>query len=170
VTRRSGITLIELLVVITTSMLIVGLAAGMVHVLLRAHRTTEDHLVRSVTVRRLCEAVRKEVWAANAANCAEVENASRLELKFDANRRVEFRASDQAVIRTDYQAGRALLREKYLLPGKSRARFEVVTGTNGSTVRLVIENRPDPLAETAWKKMHVEAAVGRDLRFVPRVE
>jgi prepilin-type N-terminal cleavage/methylation domain-containing protein len=167
---RNGASLIELLVVIAISAIIVGLVAGLIQTLVHADRTAEEHLVRNATVRQLCDTVRKHVWAAAAANCEEQGKASWLKLQLNSGHRIEFLASEQQVTRTEYEDGHTRRREKYILPGQSRAWFEIVAGTNGKAVKLAIAHQNELASDPKVTELHVEAVIGRDLRFVSRRE
>ena len=166
--NRRGASLIELLVVITTSMIVVGLAVAMVRSLLVANRTAEAHLVRSDTVRRLCDSFRSYVRAASAAECVQEDDAMRLELSLADGRQVVFRAAEQAVVRTESDATADRRREKYSLANGCIARFETHAENDATTVTLVIVQTPSRANEGPSREFRAEATLDRDRRFVTK--
>jgi len=167
-TNRRGASLIELMVVITTSMIIIGLAIGMVHTLVGANRTAERHLVRSESVGRLCESFRRHVREAAAAECIEEDGAIRLELSFDDGRQVVFRSAEQAVFRTEREEGVDRRRDKYTLAKDSFARFEIQSEKDSTTVTLVIAHAPTRPDEGPACEFRADATLDRDLRFASK--
>ena len=165
---RRGLSLIEMLVVITASAMIIGLIVGMIQMLIRADRAARDHLVRSAAVNQLSRSLTQQVRAAVKADCVQRDETATLQLKLGDDADVEFQSRTDTVIRTDREAGHVRRQEKYALPARSEARFEIRSDDGSTTVCLVVTQRTSQPDQGPSREYRVEATLGRDHRFVPR--
>ena len=162
---RRGLSLIEMLVVITASAMIIGLIVGVIQMLIRADRTARDHLVRSAAVNQLSRSLTQQVRAAVKADCVQRDETATLQLKLGDDADVEFQSRTDTVIRTDREAGQVRRQEKYTLPARSEARFEVRVEGMTTTVSLEVLQRRGQGQDGPVRELRVDATLGRDYRF-----
>src|SRR5689334_610049 len=95
-TSRRGFSMIEVVLVLGGVSIILGLCAGLLHVMLRLERAGRLHLAETVTVGRLAHQFRQDVHAALRARPAVQDEslAAKLELVLPAARQVDYEAAE----------------------------------------------------------------------------
>ena len=168
--RRSssaGFSLIEMVLAISAVAIVLGLCAGLLHVLLRLDRTGRDHLVETATVGRLARQFRLDVHAAHAAKAGGGDDpAAKLELVLTDDRTVVYEARPHALTRVENQGAIVQRRETYSLPFCREAGFMVQAETAASWVRLRLRRSPandkDNGPRGLRHDLQIDALAGKD--------
>ena len=153
-TRASarGFSLIEIVLVIGAVAVLLGLCAGILHVLLRLDRTGRQHLVETATVGRLARQFRHDVRAATAAKpiAGETGLARRLELSLTQGHVVEYQGDEHSVVRLEKKkhGGSIDRREFYRLPFCWDPRFSLHDERGQATVCLELPRGGEPGTNT----------------------
>ncbi len=164
--RRGGWALLELLVVITAATALLGLAAGLIHQMLKIDGAERSRVVVAADLERLAHDLRSD--AHSAARLAE-SAPGRVILALAESRSVEYTVRGREILRTARRGEKVDHREQYRLPATTVARFESTGDRAGSLIAVVVT--ADPAAskgrppEAGYRDYRIEAAVGRDGRL-----
>jgi hypothetical protein len=164
--RRRAFTLIEMVLVLGALAAMLGLCAGMIHLLLKLDRAQRAHLAETTTLGRLAPRFRQDVRAATSQ--ASMRDESGLVLSRPGGPNVEYRARPGALVRTRRDGDRATSRDTYALPRFDTPQFQVEGSPGAAFVALVLRRKEGPSVRgpspspRAWR---VEALLGKDQRF-----
>ena len=159
---RRGYTLIEVLVVVTVSTVLLGVAAGVLCLLLRAERGGREHVYRASVVARLSDQFRRDVHAALHTIPADAAEKGQWSFAMPDDHVVAYRVVPGEIERRERLGEKLVRRESYALAADSSAEIVVHAGPAPSMASLVIR-LPTPAADE--REIHVDAVVGRDHRF-----
>jgi hypothetical protein len=157
--------MIEVVLAVFLVSLVLGLSAGLLHVLLRLDRSGRSAAVESSTVGRLSRQFRRDVHAAVAARVETRRGFSELSLELDEGHSVAYRSRTHALERTERRPDAAERLETYRIPNGRDPRFEVRAedGTTWVALRLMRGDDGDP--GTLRPDIGIVADAGRDARF-----
>ena len=160
--RRRGAFLIELLVTITVLTVLLGLGAGLLHILLRLDQKGREALDVAADQARLVEAFRADVHAATLDPAPAVE-ADHLTLTDAQTGRIDYTIRPHDLLREVHQGNKLRQREVYRLTSRSQARFETTREADRPWVVL----RIDPsIIKTSGRGVRIEAEAGRSARWI----
>ena len=173
---RRAFSLIEMVLAIGAVAIVLGLCAGLLHVLLRLDRTGRDHVVETATIGRLARQLRQDVHAAREARAgADDGSAAKLELVLSRDRTIVYEARSRALARVEHHGAVALRREVYSLPSCREGRFTVQTDAGRVWVRLRLgrgsknEKEKEKGPTGLRHDLQIDALAGKDeARFQPR--
>jgi type II secretory pathway component PulJ len=149
-----GYALIEIVLAIGAVAIVLGMCAGMLHVLLRLDRTGRSHVVETAAIGRLSRQFRQDVHAAREARA--LADGASLELRLPGESTVTYSLGTLAVARSAQQDMSPERRETYTLPLLREARFEVQDRDSQTWVRLKLRLGP------ARDSLELAALAGRD--------
>lgn len=175
--RRRGISLGELLVAISAVAILIGLSTRMIHRVMHAHSKATAFQRGEQQALRLSSQFRRDVHAASTAVIDDLQGAKILQLTDDQRRQVEYRMSEQSLVRTtsrntaSSQQDAAPAREEFMFPGNVAFQIEKLEAP--PRLALVIEtqthSRPNPPPRGAGAgipsvpfAMRIEACLARD--------
>jgi prepilin-type N-terminal cleavage/methylation domain-containing protein len=172
---RRGFTLIEVVLGVGAVSIVLGLCAGLLHVLLRLDRTGRAHLVETATVGRLARQFRQDVHAAAVTKPDRDDGGPAATLELTPNspdgRRVVYAASPSAVVRTQHRGAVVERRETYALPSCRDPRFLVHAAEGKVWASLRLPRDVEGVAGTGPKRprhaLQIDALAGRDHRLTP---
>ncbi|MEN6407145.1 MAG: prepilin-type N-terminal cleavage/methylation domain-containing protein [Thermoguttaceae bacterium] len=151
-----GFTLIEMIVVMTAGAILLGIAVGMLHLLMRTEQTGRDRVGRTAAFAQLAEQFRTDAAAA---------------LQFEPDRR-RFILPDQreatyqtvgaTMDREERKDGRLLRRESFALTAGSSVTFKLDRRDAASWASLTVGVGESP----SQRETCVVALLGKDRRFV----
>jgi hypothetical protein len=154
--KSRAFTLIEMVVVIGGVSLMIGMAAGLIHILLTLDRADRYSLSDARGASRLSRQFRDDV---RDAKTAEVVGTG---MKLDREAHVvSYEVEGRRLIRTDSSDGKVIRREAYPLERLGPATFEVEDGF----ARLSLLRRPDAPGASVRPRMIFEAKVGKHRAF-----
>jgi prepilin-type N-terminal cleavage/methylation domain-containing protein len=166
---RRGFTIVELMLVVSAVSLVLGLCAGLLHVLLRLDRIGRSHLAETATVGRLARQFRNDVHAATGAKRLDVGDgpASKLELNLPGGRIILYEGREHALIRTQHQRDENDRRETYALPSCQGPWFFVQDADQKAWVSLRLPRGagPDSDPKRLRHDLQIDALAGRDHRL-----
>lgn len=154
--KRRAFTLIEMVVVIGGVSLMIGTAAGLIHILLTLDRADRYSLSDARGASRLSRQFRDDVRSAKTANAA----GSGMKLDRTAGA-VSYEVEGVRLIRTETSRGSVIRREAYPLERLGPAIFEVEDGF----ARLSLLRRPDSPGASVRPAATFEARVGKHQAF-----
>jgi type II secretory pathway component PulJ len=173
--KRHGYALVEMVLAIGAVAIVIGLCAGMLHVLLRLDRTARSHLVETTTIGRLARQFRQDVHAAHDANRGATGNgaAAKLELVLSGDRSIIYEMRDGSLLRREHHGNTAGRLETYRLPFCREGVFTMHTQDGKVWVQLRLRRGPESGvasgASGPRQDLAIDARVGRDLdRFSVR--
>jgi hypothetical protein len=166
--RRRGFALIELMAVVGTTAILLGLCAGLIHLLLRLDRGGRVQVAEGVALGRLARDFRADVRAATGLEPIPFASGSPswLALTLPEGRGVEYRVQGNALIRSERTAAAVVRVETYHLPSGVAVAWDVATLGDRTLVGLVLVPVPDREVRTALTDYRIEGVVGQDRRFV----
>jgi len=158
---RRGYTLIETIVAMTIGAVVVGIAVGMLHMLLRTEQTGRDRVAQARILARLAEQFRSDVGAA----VRQIPGARPGEWQFalTGDGVVTYRALTGEVRWDQRMAGKLVRQESYVLPSGGSAAITVQDAAAPAVANLVITQNGPPRA--AGREMRITAVLGKDHRF-----
>jgi hypothetical protein len=174
---RSGTSLVETVVMIGVSMIMLGLAVTMIHLLLRAERFTTQAVWHNTTLARVSRLLRDDVHAALTADVQPPadDRPAALTLQLTDDRIVSYQIEEHQLTRTETAGDATTRRDAFYLPPGSTLSFQRVDGPP-AIVRLSIRRAPVSTraaaehsavsGESPMRRVFViEAIVGRIHRF-----
>jgi hypothetical protein len=149
--------------------IVIGLCAGMLHVLLRLDRTARSHLVETTTIGRLARQFRQDIHAAREANPSAAGNgpAAKLELVLAGDRSITYETRDGSLLRREHRGDTAGRLETYRLPYRREGAFVVQPQDGKVWVQLRLRRSPESDAASGAsgrrQDVAIDAHLGRDL-------
>jgi hypothetical protein len=149
---RRGYALVEIVLAIGTVAIVLGLCAGLLHVLLKLDRTGRSHVAETATIGRLARQFRQDVHAAATAKPG--PRGENLELRLPDDHTIVYETHERALTRVDQEGATPRRRETYSLPSCPASGFEVSERDGKVWVRARLRRGLHDLA--------IEAVAGRD--------
>lgn len=165
---RRGYTLMEMLVVIALGTVLLGVAVGVLHLLMRTQHSGRESVYQTETVARLAEQFRSDARAALRPIAAEGEPKDRWRFALAADRTVTYRLRPGEIERREQIAAKQVRQESYTLPRNYLAEITVRTDATPAMASLVLA--PSGLASPAGREIRIDAALGADHRFAKSSE
>ncbi len=167
--RRRGYALIEVVLVVTITTVMLGLCAGMIHLLMKLDRSGRSTANEAADLARLARDFRADAHAS-----APVDPSSRsdekLTLTLDQGRSVEYLVRPADMLRTLREGTKVRRYETYRTPARSRVRMEISGDGPGSFATLVIDRPADGQDDSLYRDYRIEAELGKDRRLARRPE
>ena len=160
--RRRGAFLIELLVTITVLTVLLGLGAGLLHILLRLDQKGREALEVAADQARLVEAFRADVHTATLDPAPAVE-ANHLTLIDSQTGRIDYTIRPHDLLREVHQGDKLRQREVYRLTQRTSARFETTRESGRPWVVLSIDLST---TNTSGRGVRIEAEASRSARWI----
>lgn len=158
---RRGYLLIEMLIVLTVGSVLMGVAVGVLHLLLRTEQTGRNRAPQATIVARLAEQFR------NDANDAvrQVSDAGKSQWQFvlPDNRVVTYQTQSNAVEWSESAVEKTVRRESYVLPSDWSAAIAMHDTAKPPQATLVISERSG--IDKAEREVRIKAVLGRNHRF-----
>lgn len=162
---RPGYALIEVLTTATVLAILLGLGAGLLHLVLRLDRSGRDALDLATDQARLAQAFRADAHAATL-DLPQMTDPQRISFKLADSGRVDYSTRPQAILREVFRGDQLRQRELYRRPPRAQVRFEVSTEADRRLVVLVIDRAPVARGQWTDPGTRVEAELGRQARWV----
>ena len=172
--RSRGYTLIEVLAVIAAGAVVMAIAVGLLHLLIRLDRDSREEVSRQATLHRLADQFRRDVRAAGQFAAVDAPDGadapSGWQFALEADRAVRYAAEEGELVRTERAADDVVGQESYALPADSTVSIEAVGEAAPGIVRLRIA--PDGIRPPAatWRGTCVDAELAKDRRFLEEQE
>lgn len=167
---RRGYTLIEMLVAITAGVVVMAVATGMLHTLMRLEQQSHKRFTERAAVARLTDQFRRDAHAALEATLIAPEEgkpvgglAWRFALADD--HRVEYRSDLEGLLRTESLGDRTTAEERYAFATTVRAAVDLDSSENVPMVRLRLEGVSVPGGDAPMPPLLVKARLAFDHRF-----
>jgi len=160
--NRRAYSLIEMLVAISMTTVLVGLAAGLIHVALKVDLEARARLAEDAGLARLASTFRDDVRAATAA---EARPDASLTLTAPGGTVIEYAIRPGRVARVVREGGQVRRRDGFALPTGASARWERFDDGGRPFIAFASE-RPAADNRPAWAATRIEAALGSDRRFL----
>jgi len=167
-TERRGASLIEMVVVITLTATLMGLAAAILHMLLRLESTSREAIAERAAIAQLAGQFRRDVRAAESFSSGgqpEDTSSAVWELAAGPEQGIVYRAQPGTLVRSERQGDKELRRETFSLPDGASVSIEAPGENAARIVSLRIVPKPGAVESIAWR---VDAALGKDRRFAPQ--
>ena len=155
---RRGYSLIEMIVVMTIATVIVGLAAAMLHLLLRTERNGRQQMHRSAALARLADQFRSDVHAAAHQPVPDDANPSCWTFELKAGRNVQYRGQAGQIERVETLGGKIERRESYALPPDATVWIATPANSQPAVATLIVR-------ESSNRDIRIAAVLGKDHRF-----
>ncbi|NQT11818.1 MAG: prepilin-type N-terminal cleavage/methylation domain-containing protein [Planctomycetes bacterium] len=167
---RRGYTLIEMVAVLSVGTVVMGVAVGLMLMLLRVERDSRMEVAERGAVNRLADQFRRDVRAADRLTPTESPEGEDApfawQLSVEAGRVVEYRAEPGALVRAERADEKVLGRESYRLPALATVSIDLVGEKAPGIVRLRITPGGDRPPSSIGQGLAIDAALARDRRFV----
>lgn len=168
--RRRGHSLIEMLVVIGTGGALMGIAVGLLAMLMRLDQDSRDQLRQRTAVHRLADQFRRDVHAADGfavqSPPGKEGTTPAWQLPLEAGRVVEYRAEPGELLRTEREGDQVLRRESFRLPAGAAVSIDLAGEAAPDIVSLRIARDDNQPPDSTWRGLRVDAALAKDRRFV----
>jgi hypothetical protein len=172
--RRRGFSLIEVATVIATAAAIMGVAVGLLYMLLRLEEGSRDYVRERTAMRELSDQFRCDVHAADEVTPVKApagEGAGPAwRFSLPAGRVVEYRVEQDELARSERQEDKVLRRESYRLPAEATVSIEVLGDAAPGVVRLEVRSAEAQSNVAAWRGFRVDAVLAKDRRFARQTE
>ena len=163
--HRGGSTLIEMLATITVLTIFLGLAAGLIRLLLRLDQSGRDALAVASDLGRLAPTWRDDIHRAPITPAPAIA-ADRMTCAGPDDTRIAYTIRPRDLLREVARGDKVVRRETYRLPPHASARFEASTEA-GRPFAAVVIHRDDP-GPVGRRDDRVDAEVGRFDRQIAR--
>ncbi len=156
--RRSGYALIEVLVLISLVTVMLGLCAGIIHLLLKLDRGGRASSELAADLSRLATDFRVDAHAA--------VSIEKMTLKLPDGRTVEYLVRPGDIVRTLRQGDKVKHYDLYRRPTNADVRIE--SSRDGATTfaSLVIDRPLDGKEDSLYRDFRIEAELGQDQRRI----
>jgi type II secretory pathway component PulJ len=163
--------LIEMVLAIGAVAIVLGMCAGLLHVLLRLDRTGRDHMDEMATVGRLARQFRRDVHAADEAKAVgDGGSSSKLELILPDDCTVVYEGSARALARTERHGAVVARRETYRLPSDRKTLFLVQPVAGKVWVSLRLQRGSEIPKPNGFRGLHhdlqIDAVAGKEKALV----
>ncbi|MFH1921621.1 MAG: type II secretion system protein [Planctomycetota bacterium] len=167
--RRRGHSLIELLVVIGTGGALMGIAVGLLSMLLRVDQHSRDQMRERTEIHRLADQFRRDVHAADGFTVQSppgAENAAPAwQLPLGAGHVVQYQAEPGELLRTEREGDQVLRQESFFLPAGTTVSIDLAGEAAPGIVSLRIPRDGNQPPGSTWRGLSVDAALAKDRRF-----
>lgn len=177
--NRQGFSIAELLVVMGMTSVLLTVGVKLVHRLMHEQKAADRENAMHRVAQRLSTTLREDVHAANRAELGQPEDEDRqtLTLELPDERNVTYTVRNNVLERTSIRANETEHRDSYQFPENYRLQFFDVSEQRVKFTAFALPpeylatvHRMSPLNEidsdALRAVMHVDAPVGRDLRFL----
>jgi hypothetical protein len=161
-TQRRGYALIEALVLITVLGVMMGLAAGMIHLLLKLDRGGRNSSDLAADMARLADDFRLDAHASSAID--------KMTLTMDGGKTVEYLVRPADIVRTLREGDKVRHYDLYRRPLNASFRLEVTRDGAIPFAALVIDRPIDGKENSLYRDFRIEAELGKDQRRNGRSE
>ncbi len=167
--RKPGMALVEMLVVITLMGVMLGLSAGLIHLLLKLDRggRTSSELAADMT--RLAADFRQDVHEASSTE-NDLKSLEKMSMKLSGDRTVDYLVKPIEIVRTVRHGGKVKHHDLYRRPVNASVRIEVRREASVPFATLVIDRPLDGVENSQYVDLRIEAEIGRDRRVYGRFE
>jgi type II secretory pathway component PulJ len=165
--RRPGYALIELLVVMTVTAVMLGLCAGMIHLLMRLDRSGRTASDESADLARLARDFRADV---HASSKDPGRSNDRMTLTIDGGPTVEYQARPHDILRTVRDGEKVRRFETYRRPARTSITYQLDSAGPRPIAILTIDRPSDARDDSSYRDYRIEAELGKDRRLNPRAE
>jgi prepilin-type N-terminal cleavage/methylation domain-containing protein len=168
-----GFTLVEVLLAMGALTIVLGLCAGLLHVLLRLDRTGRDYVTETASVGRLARQFRTDVHAASESRALDPDQTqpARLKLTLPDDRTIVYEARPRIFRRTERRRGAVERQETYSLPFCRAGQFVVKRDQGRLWVQLRLCRGAEPAgrggAGILRHDLQIDALAGKDTRAEP---
>jgi len=159
----------------TIGSMMVGIAVGLLYLLLRMERDARAHLRSRTTVNRLADRFREDVHAATRLTALEAPGSDgrsppawRLQLPTDEV--VVYRLQRGELLRTASVGSKVRQRETFPLDEEAAVSIEQSEGRIPALVSLTITCDGHPPKEPAFRGVSIEAILAKDHRYLESKE
>lgn len=163
--RPRGSLLIETVVLISLVTLLLGLAAGMIHLLLKLDRGVRSSAETAADMARLAADFRRDAHAASTTE-ADPKSLEALTLQLDGGRTVEYLVRTNDIVRTLRQGEKVRHYDQYRRPSKATVRLEVAKEGPIRLARLVINQPVNGKDNSLYRDYRIDAVLGKDARRI----
>jgi hypothetical protein len=168
VARRRGLSLIEAIVAMIIASTIFGMSVELLTLIKNETATGRDQALSAASLARLAEQFRADVHAANAISQNKTDGGLILwTMKMPDDKRVEYEPRAEGLRRTEYRDDKVHARDTFVLPA-TETRLELKPAEKPVEATLLIKERANGADAIGGGDLRIEAAVGRDLRFVTK--
>ena len=167
--RRPGYALIELLVLITAMTVMLGLCAGMIHLLLKLDRVGLTASDEAADMARLGHDFRADAHAAPPEG-PRTKTDDKFTLTIAPGQAVDYEIRPGDILRTARDGDKVRRRETYRRPERSSVRFELTTDGPSPIASLIIAGERGENESRPGREFRIDAAIGLDRRHAPRAE
>jgi len=168
--RRRGYSLIEILVVIATGAAMMGVALGLLGMLIRLEQASRREVQEETVMNRLADQFRRDVHAADRLAVASAPGVADLppvwQFPLEAGHVVEYRAEQGELVRIERRDDKVLKQESFSLPAEARVSIDPAGDALPGIVSLRIAGTGIRPPGPAWRGARVDAELAKDRRFV----
>lgn len=140
-----------------------GIAVGVLHVLLRAEQTGRDRVHQTRVLAQLARQFRVDAGEAIRVTPGDDAESPRWDFALGEDRNVTYRMTPAEVRRDEQAAGKLVRQESYPLPRGCSATIRTDDGPTGAMTNLIVTG--DGPRWPADREMQVMALLGKDHRF-----
>jgi hypothetical protein len=161
--KPSAFTLVELMVTISTSAVLLGLATGAVHRMMRFESASRQRASVHRTAVRLSNDFRSDIHQANGFEIGDSDDQPpTIRLTLPEGSDVTYQVAGQRVLREQRLDNQQVARETYEFPADHQVRF---SDSDARMAELTIVHNLPIVGVDPQTVMHVAAEVGRLLRL-----
>jgi len=168
--RRRAYSLIEILVVIAAGTTMMGIALGLLSMLIRLEEGSRDEVRRQTVINRLADQFRRDVHAADRLTVPDApggeDSQPVWQFPLQPEHVVEYRAGQGELVRMERADGEPLNRESFLLPTDVTVSIELVGDAAPGIVSMQITPEGNERPGPTRPGVRVDAELGKDRRFV----
>jgi hypothetical protein len=161
--------MLEMMVVITVIIVMLGLCAGLIHLLLRLDRGSRGSADQARDIARLATDFRADAHAALPTISTE-GSPETLTLTMADSQTVEYRVRPNDILRTRFDGDEVLHYDRYQRPVNASIRFESTREGSTTLATLVIDRPLDGKEDSLYRDFRIVAEVGRNRRLYGRAE
>jgi hypothetical protein len=166
--RRRGLSLIESIVAMIIASTIFGMSVELLALIKNETATGRDQALSTASLPRLAEQFRADVHAANTISQSKKGDGQVLwTMKMPDDKRVEYEPRVEGLRRTEYRGDKVHSRDTFALP-TADAQLELKPAEKPVEATLLVKDHASGADAIAGSDLRIEAAVGRDLRFVTK--
>ncbi len=167
--RHRGFSLIELMVVVTVVTVLLGLCAGMIHLLLKLDHAGRYSSELAADLTRLAHDFRLDAHEATPLDPTSSPLDS-LKLPLGGGRTVEYQVRPGDIVRTLREGGKVRHHDLYRRPARSTVHFEVAREGSRPFATLRIDRPPNGIDDSVYDDFRIVGELGKDQRRNGRVE
>jgi len=172
--RRRAYSLVEMLVVIATGTAMMGVALGLLHMLMRMEQDSLNEVSQQGELDRLADQFRRDVHAADRfavpSAPGKEDSPPAWQLALEADHVVEYRAEQEELIRLERKGDQVLRGDSFLPPAGTTVSIDLVGEAAPGIVSLRIARDASQPPSSIGPGLRVDAELGKDRRFVKENE